>query len=158
MRADVETDDFHARRSALWREYRYFIHNAPTCYPHIKPYVLWLKGMHYDWRLASRASRVLIGKHDFGAFCRTADRPDDAVRTVRSVSLHSRGGLVVFRIIANSYLTNMVRIAVGNLLSVASGRRDENWLRSLLEVGRDRNDSSITVPPGGLFLWNVIYK
>lgn len=158
MDANIAADDFHARRSALWREYRYFIYNAPTCYPHVKPYVFWLKGSHYDWRLASGAARVLIGEHDFGAFCRTVDRPEDTVRTVRHASLHNRGRLVVFRIIANSYLTNMVRITIGNLLSVASGRRDDNWLRSLLESGRDRKDSAYTVPPCGLFLWKVTYK
>ena len=156
MKAAVAGNDFHARKSAVSREYRYFIWNSPVCYPHIKPYVLWLTGSHYDWPKASRAARCLTGEHDFGAFCRSADRPEIAVRNVRYARLMKRGKLVIFRIVANSYITNMVRIAVGHLLSVAAGRHDENWLMALLENG-NRCDSSKTVAAAGLFLWKVTY-
>ena len=158
MKAKSVSGNFHARRSAILREYRYFIWNSPTCYPHIKPYALWLTGSHYNWRRASDAARVLAGEHDFGAFCRSADKPEDTIRTVKYARLFRRGKLVVFRIVADSYLTNMVRIAVGNLIAVASGRRDENWFRSLLDGTADRRNSSETVAACGLFLWKVTYK
>ena len=158
MNAGVVNDDFHARRDAVLREYRYFIWNAPTCYPHIKPYALWLTGSHYNWKAGSDAARLLVGEHDFAAFCRSADKPENTIRRVKYARLFRRGKLVVFRIIADSYLTNMVRIAVGNLLAVASGRRDENWFLSLLDGTRDRRSSSETVSAHGLFLWKVTYK
>jgi tRNA pseudouridine38-40 synthase len=98
----------------------------------------------------------LVGEHDFGAFCRAADRPENAVRTVRYARLHRRGGMSVFRIIADSYLTNMARVMVGNLLAVASGRKDENWFSSLLS-GASRRESAKTAAASGLFLWRVDY-
>jgi tRNA pseudouridine38-40 synthase len=97
-----------------------------------------------------------MGEHDFGAFCRSSDRPQDTMRTVRHAKLSRRGNMLVFKITANSYLTNMVRVAVGNLISVASGRRGLEWFDMLLS-GRSRCDSAKTVPPSGLFLWKVTY-
>ena len=156
MRASRVRDDFHARRSAVLREYRYFIWNSPVCRPYVKPFVLWLPGSHYDWSRASRCAGLLAGEHDFGAFCREADRPGNTVRTVSHARLHKRGNMSVFRIIADSYLTNMARVMVGNLLAVASGRKDENWFSSLLSGAR-RSASAQTTAPSGLFLWRVDY-
>jgi tRNA pseudouridine38-40 synthase len=156
MRAAAARSDFHARRDAVSREYRYFIWNSPACYPHIKPYVFWLPGSHYVWERAARAARALAGEHDFAAFCRAADRPEGTRRTVISARLHSRGRMKIFRIVANAYLTNMVRIIVGNMSGIAAGRRDENWLAEMLESGASVvNDK--TAPASGLFLWKVNY-
>jgi tRNA pseudouridine38-40 synthase len=156
MRAARTEGNFHARKSAEWREYRYFIWNSPTCYPHIKPYVLWLSGSHYDWNLARDAASSFVGRHDFRAFCRKGDLPGNTVRDVRNARLIRRGRLVMFRIVAGSYLTNMVRIAVGCLLEVAAGRKDKSWLQGLLESS-GRDVSARTVGAGGLFLWKVDY-
>ena len=157
MRTARVGDAFDARRSAVTREYRYFIWNAPTCYPHIKPYVLWLPGCHYDWTRASDAARLLMGEHDFRAFCRTVDCPEETRRTVSHARLVARKNLVLFRVVANGYLTNMIRIAVGSLLSVASGRRDEAWFRSLLGGKVERSASGQTVSGCGLFFWKATY-
>ncbi|MDR1481034.1 MAG: tRNA pseudouridine(38-40) synthase TruA [Synergistaceae bacterium] len=158
MRSAIVQDGFHARHNAKAREYRYFIWNSSVCYPHIRPYVLWLCGSHYDWRGAESAARLLIGRHDFRSFCRSADCPDTTERTVSYARLVRRGDLVILRIVADSFLTNMVRIAVGNLIEIASGRRDEEWLRKLLLGGQGRIASAQTVAPSGLFLWRVFYN
>lgn len=157
MRVALAGDSFHARKSAASREYRYFIWNSPTCFPYMKKYVLWLPGSHYDWGRAADAAGALVGEHDFRAFCRTVDRPDVTLRTVEYSRLFRRGSLLVFRIVANSYLTNMIRIAVGNLVSVASGRHDIDWFRGLLSPERERSESAQTASPSGLFFWRASY-
>lgn len=157
MRSAVVDDAFHARRSAQSREYRYFIWNAPTCYPHLRPYVLWLPGQHYDWRPVRRAARLFVGTHDFRAFCRREDCPENTIRTVYRASLKQTGNLLVFSVRANAYLTNMIRIMIGNLTSIAAGRADETWLASLLEGRADRRASAQTASPSGLFFWRVRY-
>jgi tRNA pseudouridine38-40 synthase len=157
IRAARTERSFHARHSAESREYRYFMWNYPTCYPHIKPYVLWLRGSHYDWSPASEAASLFVGEHDFRAFCRTGDSPENTVRNVGRARLIRRGRLVLFSIEADSYLTNMVRIAVGCLLEVASGRKDKSWLRGLLEGSAGRESASRTAGAQGLFLWKVKY-
>lgn len=153
----AEVDEtFHARRSAVAREYRYFIVNSSTCRPYLKPYVLWLKGSHYDWTPALRAVRMLEGTHDFGAFCRAVDRPEETTRTIHLARLHRRGSLLVLRVVGNAFLTNMIRIAVGNLVELAAGRRDEEWFASLLRGG-ERTDSAQTAAASGLFFWRASY-
>ena len=69
MRTARVADDFHARFSALKREYRYFIWNASSIYPHAKPYAAWLKHGGYDWAAAAAAAKFLEGEHDFRNFC-----------------------------------------------------------------------------------------
>ena len=157
MKTAMVPDDFHARKNATTREYRYFIYNAPTCYPYLKPYVLWLHGGHYDWSRAMSAARLMVGEHDFRAFCRKVDCPEDTMRTVQYARLFKRGPLLVFRIVANSYLTNMIRIAVGNLLAVAAGKRGDDWFRALLSDESDRTTSAHTAAPSGLFFWRAGY-
>jgi tRNA pseudouridine38-40 synthase len=156
MKARAVSDGVDARRSALSREYRYFIWNASTCYPHIRPYVYWLLGTHSEWSAAAGAVSLMEGRHDFGAFCRAADRPDNTVRNVKRARIVRRGNLVTFKITAESYLANMVRIAAGILLSVAEHKRDADWFESILNGG-DRSKSARTLPASGLFLWRVAY-
>lgn len=156
MRAALVDGSFHARRSAVSREYRYFIWNAGACYPHIAPYVCPLHGS-FDWERASSAARLLEGRHDFRAFCRAGDCPENSVREVTRARLIRRGSLVVLRIEANAFLTNMIRIAAGNLVEIAKGRRDEAWLSGLLTGTRDRGASGRTLSPSGLFFWSAKY-
>ncbi|MDR3321505.1 MAG: tRNA pseudouridine(38-40) synthase TruA, partial [Synergistaceae bacterium] len=157
MRASWASEGFHARRSALSREYHYFIWNSSTCYPHIRPYVLWRPGDHFDWARAAGAAKILEGTHDFRSFCRKEDCPERTERTVARSRLSMRGPLLVLCVEANAFLTNMVRIMAGNLLEIASGRRDEAWLAGLLSGDVDRAASAATLPPAGLFLWRVRY-
>jgi tRNA pseudouridine38-40 synthase len=148
---------FHARRSAISREYRYFIWNSSTCYPHIRRYVLWQPGTRYDWGRAAAAANAFIGRHDFSAFCRTCDVPESTERDVIRSSLHVRGNLIVFRVEANAFLTNMVRIMAGSLMEIAKGKFDEARLAYLLEGGASRSENAPTPSPSGLFLWKVTY-
>lgn len=156
MRAAEVDESFHARRSAVSREYRYFIWSGSTCYPHIRPYVCWLHG-RFDWASAAAAAKLLEGRHDFRAFCRKDDCPESAVRDVLRARLICRGSLVVLKIEANAFLANMIRITVGNLIEIAKGRRDEAWLSGLLTGVCDRTASGKTLSPTGLFFWRVKY-
>lgn len=157
MRTALTGDSFHARKSAVSREYRYFIWNSSTCYPYLKKYVFWLPGSHYDWGRAKAVAPCLVGEHDFRAFCRTVDCPDVTMRTVEYARLFERGNLLMFRIVANAYLTNMIRIAVGNLVSVAAGKHDAEWFEALLSGKGKRAESAQTASASGLFFWKATY-
>ncbi|BDF77829.1 tRNA pseudouridine synthase A [Pyramidobacter piscolens W5455] len=148
---------FDARRDALWREYAFFVWRGPFCYPMMKPYVWWKKKDDWDHDLIRRGCALLEGRHDFSAFCRAGDLPENAVRRMHFVRYIRRGRLSAFRIRGDAFLTNMVRIMIGNLDAVASGRRTLSWLEGLLD-GASRGDSAMTAPPNGLFFWKVGYK
>lgn len=149
--------EFHARFDAVSREYMYFIWNASSIYPQLKPHVCWLKGSRYDWSRAAAACRYLEGEHDFGAFCRAADRPEDAVRTIYRVRLSRSGHLLKIHVVGSGFLTNMVRIMAGSLEQVALGKKEPRWIAELLDGTCGRADCGRTLPPQGLFLWRINY-
>ena len=146
---------FNARRSALWREYRYFVWHGWVCPPHLNGRVWWRKA-DWDVELARGACRLLEGEHDFRAFCRTGECPDRSVRTLDRVRLQRWGAMSVLTVRAPSFLMNMVRIIVGNVDAVARGQRPISWLSGLLE-GEERNRSAMTAPACGLWFWRAAY-
>ncbi len=149
--------DFDARRNALWREYAFFVWRGPFCYPMLRPYVWWKKKDNWDHNRIRMACKLLEGRHDFSAFCRADMLPENPFRRMHFVRCVQRGNFTIFRIRGDAFLTNMVRIIVGNLDAVGSGSRPLSWLADLLEGGK-REDSAMTVPTSGLFFWKVGYR
>lgn len=157
MRLKKTSPDFHARYDAIKREYVYFLWTGRTRYPHIAPFTHWIMGGRYDWGLASEACRFLEGEHNFSNFCRAPNVPDNPVRTMYVVKLRRRGPLIWLRIIGSGFLTNMVRMIMGDLELVAKGERQPDWIKYLFEPGSDKRTAGRTFPPNGLFLWRIEY-
>jgi tRNA pseudouridine38-40 synthase len=153
LRAARPGKNFHARYGAKEREYRYFLWSAPSCPPLLRPYVHRVSS-RWDEREADRAGRVLEGRHDFSAFCRPSDRPDDPVRTVHLLRVRRRGPLVILAVRGDGFLTNMVRLIGGGLDRVARSLRPGDWIRQILE---SRRPDGAVLPPVGLFFWNARY-
>ncbi len=158
MRLTETRPEFHARYDAVAREYVYFMWTRRTIYPHISPFVHWIKGSGRDWSLAAKACPFLEGEHDFTNFCRASNVPDDPVRNMYKVRLRRRGDLIWLRIKGNGFLTNMVRMIMGDLELIAKGERLPEWLPSLFGPDHDRSSAGRTFPPNGLFLWRVDYR
>lgn len=156
MRIWSVPEHFHARRSALWREYRYFIWHGKTCLPHLYDYMWWRK-VPWDEKLARSACSLLEGYHDFCAFCKTGECPEDSYRTLSRVKYKRMGNISMLLVRAPSFLMNMVRIIVGNVDRVACGKESLSWLEGLLQ-GRSRASSAMTAPAGGLYFWRAAYK
>lgn len=156
--AEAPSPYFHARFDAKSREYMYFMWNSSTIYPALEPNVCWLKPEAYDWEKARKACSFLEGEHDFGAFCRNTDRPKDSVRTIYKARLRKKGNLIRFHIAGNGFLTNMVRIIMGNLVLVARGDREPEWINALFGKTGERSEGGRTFPPQGLFLWRINYE
>ena len=156
MKIFTVPEDFSARWSALSREYRYFIYHGYVCPPMLNNYVWWRKGRSWNMNLAREACFMIQGRHDFRAFCKTGECPADSFRTIDSLRLRNRGSLSIITVKAQSFMTNMVRIIVGNINSVALGKNSLSWLEELLS-GQERSESAMTVPACGLWFWRVQY-
>ncbi|MBQ3446764.1 MAG: tRNA pseudouridine(38-40) synthase TruA, partial [Synergistaceae bacterium] len=157
MRAWHVPEDFSARYSAVSREYKYFVYHGRVCPPVMSGFVWWRKGRAWDMNLAREACNMIQGRHNFRAFCRAGECPDDPFRTIDSLRIRNHGRLSVISVKAQSFLTNMVRIIVGNVDMVATGKRGLAWLEGLL-AGSERTESAMTVPAGGLWFWRVKYN
>ncbi len=149
-------EDFSARYSALTREYKYFIWHGAVCPPMLNNFVWWRKGQPWDMELAKRACELIEGRHNFKAFCRAGECPDNPFRTIEKLKIRNRGKLSVISVKAPSFLTNMVRIITGNINSVALKKKSLEWLEDLLNGG-ERTESAMTVPACGLWFWRVNY-
>jgi tRNA pseudouridine38-40 synthase len=108
----------------------------------------------------SRAGQVLLGEHDFAAFCKA--RPAaSSVRTVISLSVQRRADprdpeLIVVDICADAFCHSMVRSMVGALLAVGEGRLTSAEVAAIL-AGARRVPRYATVAAHGLVLLEVGY-
>jgi tRNA pseudouridine38-40 synthase len=156
MSAEEAAPDFHARKSAFWKTYRYQTenHRIPNLFErrfrtHI-PYEVDLVAM-------GRAARHLIGTHDFTSFCSAKTVIEDRVRTLYrcEVGEDERGFFI--EVTGNGFLYNMVRIIAGTLYEVGRGKIDPDQIPAILD-GRDRRLAGPTFPPEGLILLEVGYR
>jgi len=148
-------ESFDARNSALWREYRYFIYHGSSCLAPIRPFVWWNR-FFWDLEKVRIACRLMIGSHDFRAFCKATECPENSVRTLLRVSCKRIGRMTMLQVRGDAFLNNMVRIMVGNLDRVGRGEIAPERMRELLS-GVSRIESGMTAPSSGLFFWRVGY-
>ena len=155
MRIRRVSDDFNARHSARWREYRYLVWHGRSCLPHLRDYAWWNKRLWNEEKVRE-ACRLLEGRHNFRAFCKTGECPENSVRTLSRVRYRKMGKLSLIVVRAPSFLMNMVRIIVGNLDRIGREVEPLSWLEGLLE-GDSRVSSAMTAPACGLYFWRVAY-
>ena len=150
LAAEAVPPDFHARRSARSRSYRYRILNRRTQSPFETRRSWWIPRALDDTALAAAAA-LLPGEHDFRAFTPTQTQHQVFVRVVERAEWIRRGDHLDFEITADSYLRHMVRSLVGTMFELGA---DE--IAPLLD-GRARSDAGATAPPWGLYLVSVAY-
>jgi tRNA pseudouridine38-40 synthase len=149
-------DDFHPRFSATGKHYRYTILARPERSPR------WhLRAWHHPEPLAVHAmhdaARALLGEHDFSAFRAAGCTAKTTLRRVDSIALtRLHPHLLEVDIRGNAFLRQMVRIIVGTLTEVGSGRRPVSQVAEIL-ASRDRTRAGITAPAHGLELVEVRY-
>ncbi|MBO5745810.1 MAG: tRNA pseudouridine(38-40) synthase TruA [Clostridia bacterium] len=149
-------DDFHARYSSKGKTYIYRILNSPLPDPFKSKYSLQI-AKPIDINLMNVACKKFVGTHDFAAFCSVGSSVVDTVRTVYACSADRNGDDIFISITANGFLYNMVRIIVGTLLEVDSGKILVEDIDNII-TSKDRNCAGHTVKPHGLFLERVHYN
>ncbi|MDX1632501.1 MAG: tRNA pseudouridine(38-40) synthase TruA [Thermoanaerobaculia bacterium] len=156
MEAAEVAPEFHPQRDALGKEYRYRIVPGPVLPPLEAPTAIRVDPP-LRWRAIRRATRALVGRHDFTAFAKTGGSHRNPRRSIFAAGWDLRAEAVVFRVVGDGFLRGMVRAMVGTLLEVGRGRREPAEIRQLLE-GRPRGEAGPNVPARGLVLQGVFYR
>ncbi len=149
-------DSFHARKSALSKEYRYFIYQADIMLPHLR---LYRTHVHkkLDTEAMQQALAILEGTHDFAAFSANPDREvETTIRTIFEATLREEGQDIILSLRGNGFLYKMVRSIAGWLIRVGQGDAKFADTQSILD-SRVRTAKVPTAAPEGLFLWKVHY-
>ena len=150
--------EFHARYSALSRRYSYYVGTDEEARSPFRRNTEWPFARPLDRDVLERATTAIVGDHCFIAFAvrGTAPDADDHRCTVQSATWRERAGGLVFEIEANRFLHHMVRFLVGTFVESASGRREPDTVRRLLDASSN-DDVSPPAPAQGLFLDCVTY-
>jgi tRNA pseudouridine38-40 synthase len=157
MRVQKAASDFHARKHAVDKEYRYFIWNAETVLPTARLYHLH-EPQKLDLEAMRSAAAQLVGRHDFAAFTANPNRVvESTVRQLFELSVRKRGNEVILVARGEGFLYKMVRSVAGWLIRVGKGEVAAEATTAILESKR-RTARVPTAQPHGLFLWNVRYR
>lgn len=149
-------DSLNVRRDAISREYNYCILNSLTRSP-IREGFSYRVGGHLDIEAMNQACQALVGEHDFISFASSMGiGTKNTVRRVYQAKMEKDGELVVFNIVANSFLTHQVRNTVGTLIRVGLGRMRVDEFCSIIEMKKPGLVGP-TAPARGLCLMQVNY-
>ncbi|MBU6314321.1 MAG: tRNA pseudouridine(38-40) synthase TruA [Actinomycetales bacterium] len=152
----VATGAFHARFSATRRYYRYKIMDGNDPVPPINRFDItpWYRTLDVD--LLNAASALLVGEHDFAAYCKFREGSTTVRNLVRFDWVRNSEGIVVAHVAADSFCYSMVRNLVGAAVCVAEGRFGPDWIQATL-LNKERISDSLVFPSRGLTLYQVDY-
>ncbi len=147
--------DFHARKNAVSKVYRYQIYLGPVLPPH-----LMREHFHYPFPIdiakMVKAARMFQGEHDFASFAKANPAIASTVRRIYRCELGKKGHRLLFTVEGNGFLHHMVRNMAGTLLEVGRGAISLTDFKNLFSKC-DRTLAGFTAPAQGLVLLKVKY-
>jgi tRNA pseudouridine38-40 synthase len=157
IRASAEVPlTWHARFSAVWRRYRYTIYTGKQPNLFVNSLAWHYYHLPLDEYLMQSALDPLIGKHDLTAFHRAGSSRKHSWVDVQVAQCYRKGSFVYLEIQANGFLYGMVRLLVGMLVEVGSGKRSLQSFKDIWMYQR-REEVKYSAPAKGLCLLRVGY-
>jgi tRNA pseudouridine38-40 synthase len=145
--------DFHARYSALSREYHYYIAPQPTA---IFGEYAW--HLAYDLNLNDMNDSVgyISGSNNFESFCRTKSDVKNHLCHIKKAKWLKKDNFIVFIIQADRFLHGMVRALVGTMVDIGRSKLKSTDLQEIMN-GKNRSLAGQAAPAKGLILEKVYY-
>jgi tRNA pseudouridine38-40 synthase len=159
LEASEAPSDFHARKSAKAKTYRYRMYREAICPPFLARYI-WHYPYPLDFNAMAAAARLIEGEHDFTSFAAVdpergaAEHPN--VRVILSSRWRRDADEFIYEVRGNGFLHHMVRNLVGTFLLVGKGTLKPGDIIGILEA-RNRSVAGATAPACGLYLASVEY-
>lgn len=156
LNAEEVAEDFNSRYSAKRKTYKYQIYNARVANPFLNRFAYQVP-YKMDFSKIDDIREILLGEHDFKAFMSVGSDVKSTVRTIYDLEYKVKGKLLEVEITGNGFLYNMIRIIMGTIIEVCSGKRDVDCFKRAIESG-DREELGPTAKACGLFLKDVKYS
>ena len=170
LSAEEVAQDFHPRKSAKAKTYRYRIYRRSICSPFVTRFVY-----HHPWSLdetaMKNAASSVLGEHDFTSFAavdpdrlrriaEAEDGDDEApsnIRTIFASSFRREGDELIYEVRGDGFLHHMVRNLVGTFLLVGKGTLTTSRIGEILQEKNRTANPGATALASGLVLVNVEY-
>jgi tRNA pseudouridine38-40 synthase len=151
-------EGFHPRYDVVKKEYIYKIHASEIRNPFLNGRVMELgKNIStLDVEGMKAAAREFVGEYNFDAFMATGSKITDTCRHIFESEIEIFNDTIQYRVCANGFLYNMVRIIVGTLIDVGKGKISPCDIKKII-LSRDRKNAGPTAKADGLYLNKVIY-
>ena len=178
LEATEAAPDFHARKSAHAKTYRYRMYRGAICPPFLARYV-WHYPFPLDEVAMAKAAGLVVGEHDFTSFAAVdqermermaavenlnhgehrgmqGETQVSNVRTMFSSAWTRDGDDFIYAVRGSGFLHHMVRNLVGTFLLIGKGTLSREDFACIL-AARDRSAAGPTAPARGLYLVGVEY-
>jgi len=148
--------DFHPRYDKNNKKYSYRILNTKINVPIYNEYTMHASN-YLDIELMKNAAQYIVGEHDFKSFCAANTGVKTTVREVYSLEItKNNNDIITIEITGNGFLYNMVRIIVGTLIQVGTGKIKPEYVAEII-AAKDRSKAGPTAKAKGLTLEEIYY-
>lgn len=148
-------DDMHARFSATFRTYEYYISSEKDPFTTNSSWQTW-RQKPLDIDAMNEACKILFEYDDFTSFAKLHTDNKTNLCKIYKAEWEQFGNQLKFTISADRFLRNMVRAIVGTMVEIGTGKLQPNDLRKIIE-DKYRNSAGVSAPAQGLFLVDVGY-
>lgn len=148
-------DDMHARFSATYRTYEYYISLEKNPFSKDSSWQYW-RQKTLNINLMNEACKILFEYDDFTSFAKLHADNKTNICKIYKAEWEQLGNQLRFTISADRFLRNMVRAIVGTMVEIGSGKIAPQDLRRIIEE-KYRNSAGVSAPAQGLFLVDVGY-
>lgn len=146
---------FHARYDVKYKKYIYKL--STNEYNPIERNYIYQYNKQLDVEAMIKATKYLIGEHNFKSFTKAIQVEKDYVRNIKDITIENRNGIITFVFIGNGFMRYMVRNLVGTLLEVGEHTIIPDKIKEILK-SEDRTKAFKTINPEGLYLSDVYYQ
>ncbi len=149
--------EFHSRRDAVSRTYRYHVLNRPWPSPLRRRTHYWVRNELQVSEMAT-AAQSLVGDHDFRWFALSLPPGKSSIRRVYRWEVWRDGDTVIIECEANGFMRHQIRRANGLLLEVGKGRLPKSTVKDAIEGTLPNRVECPQAPAHGLCLMKVTYR
>jgi len=149
------SSDFHARFSALSREYQYLLNNNSINSS------IWVNNCGWtfydlDSELIKLACSKFIGQHDFSTFRSSECQAKSPIRTIKSFNFEQFKNFYLFTISGDGFLHHQIRNIIATIINIGRREIEVDYIDTLIKK-KDRSLAPATFSPNGLYLTNIKY-